>query len=179
MNVTFFDGRVIVKTGDITLEHVDAIVNAANSTLLGGGGVDGAIHDAGGSAILDECKEIRRSDYPDGLPTGQAVITTAGSLPARYVIHTVGPVYGANKKDQAELLGNCYRNSIRFAADNSLGSIAFPSISTGAYSYPRDEAAAISSVAIRESIAETGLSEVRLVFHSAGDMKVFLDNCKF
>src|SRR5689334_19238520 len=101
---SFLEGRVVVVTGDITREDVGAIVNAANSTLLGGGGVDGAIHDAGGPAILKECREIRKTLYPDGLPTGEAVITTGGNLPARFVIHTVGPIYGREQEREAELL---------------------------------------------------------------------------
>ena len=176
---TFLDGRVTVKVGDLTLEDVDAIVNAANSTLLGGGGVDGAIHVAGGSAILEECREIRRTQYPDGLPTGQAVITTGGRLLARYVIHTVGPIYGIDPVREEELLAGCYSNSIELAAENALRSIAFPSISTGAYSYPRDRAATISSAAVRDSIEKGRIDEVRLVFHSENDMKLFLDNHRF
>ncbi len=176
---SYLDARVIVKVGDLTAEDVDAIVNAANSTLLGGGGVDGAIHAAGGPDILAECREIRRTTYPDGLPTGLAVITTAGRLRARHVIHTVGPIYGMAAKDQSRLLADCYKNSIMLANENSLRSIAFPSISTGAYSYPRDEAAAISSKAIREAIEGSDISEVRLVFHSESDLKVFIDNCQF
>ena len=109
---SFLTGTVVVKVGDITKETVDAIVNAANGTLMGGGGVDGAIHRAGGPEILKECKEIRRVQYPDGLPTGQAVITTAGRMPAKHVIHTVGPVYGRGGKDKAELLSACYYNSL-------------------------------------------------------------------
>src|SRR5947208_2487735 len=107
----FLSGRVIVKVGDTTVESVDAIVNAANSSLLGGGGVDGAIHAKGGPEILNECREIRRSRYPQGLPTGEAVITTAGKLPSRYVIHTVGPIYGQHDSKEADLLAACYSNS--------------------------------------------------------------------
>ena len=128
----FFDGRLIVKHGDITEEAVDAIVNAANWTLLGGGGVDGAIHRAGGPAILEACKRIRETQYPNGLPTGQAVITTGGDLPAKHVIHTVGPIYGRHNGNEPELLADCYRNSVKIALENNLGTIAFPSISTGA-----------------------------------------------
>src|SRR6187397_1602373 len=124
----FFDGRLIVKSGDLTDESVDAIVNAANRTLLGGGGVDGAIHRRGGPSILDECRDIRATRYPDGLPTGEAVITTGGDLPARYVIHTVGPIYGQNQGRDAELLEACYRNSVKLALENDLSTIAFPSI---------------------------------------------------
>src|SRR5438034_10295732 len=132
---SFLAGRVVVKVGDITKENVDAVVNAANSTLMGGGGVDGAIHRAGGPEIKKECEEIRRTQYPDGLPTGQAVITTAGKMPAKHVIHTVGPVYGSGGKGKAELLAACYRNSLQVAVNNNLKTIAFPAISTGIYGY--------------------------------------------
>ena len=125
-------------------------MNAANATLLGGGGVDGAIHRAGGPSILAACREIRRTQYPDGLPTGEAVITTAGDLPARQVIHTVGPIYGRHAGREAELLAACYRNSLALASAHSLTSIAFPAISTGAFGYPIFEAAAVSSEAIAD-----------------------------
>ena len=130
---------VIIKVGDITQEDVDAIVNAANTTLLGGGGVDGAIHRAGGPAILAACRKIRESEYPDGLPAGEAVITTGGNLRAKYVIHTVGPIYGTNGGRDAELLAACYENSIALASEHQLTTIAFPAISTGAYGYPKGE----------------------------------------
>src|SRR5690348_3926078 len=136
-NESFLNGRVLVVIGDITDQDVDAIVNAANSTLLGGGGVDGAIHRAGGPEILDECRRIRETDYPKGLPTGEAVITTGGNLRARYVIHTVGPIYGRDPERQAELLAACYQNSLLLARQHHLPSIAFPSISTGAFGYPK------------------------------------------
>src|SRR5215471_3283696 len=138
---TFLDGRVTVKVGDIIKEAVDVIVNAANGTLMGGGGVDGAIHRAGGPTILEQCREIRRRLYPDGLPTGEAVITTAGALPAQYVIHTVGPIYGRHNGNEPQLLAGCYKNSLKLATKHSLSSIAFPAISTGVYDYPRAEAA--------------------------------------
>ena len=115
-----------VKIGDITKENIDAIVNAANGTLMGGGGVDGAIHRAGGRAILEACKEIRRIHYPDGLPTGEAVITTGGNLAAKYVIHTVGPVYGRGGQDKAELLAACYRNSLALAVGRGFRRLPFP-----------------------------------------------------
>jgi O-acetyl-ADP-ribose deacetylase (regulator of RNase III) len=157
---------------------VDAVVNAANSTLLGGGGVDGAIHRAGGPSILEECREIRRTLYPEGLPAGEAVITVGGLLPARFVIHTVGPIYGRGR--EAELLAAAYRNSLALAVARGLGSVAFPSISTGAYGYPREEAAAVASGAIAEFIKDDEtIREVRLVFFSEGDMKVFLRNHQF
>jgi O-acetyl-ADP-ribose deacetylase len=173
-------GTVVVKVGDITKETVDAIVNAANGTLMGGGGVDGAIHRAGGPEILRECKEIRRLQFPDGLPTGQAVITTAGRMPAKHVIHTVGPVYGRGSKDKAELLAACYRNSLSLAAENGLKTIAFPAISTGVYGYPLDEAAKVSSQAIEKFLAaNTAIQEVRLVFFSPSDADAFLKNHVF
>ena len=147
----FLGGRVSVLVGDITRQDVTAIVNAANSTLLGGGGVDGAIHDAGGPEILKECQEIRRTTYPDGLPTGQAVITTGGNLPAKYVIHTVGPIYGQQPDREKEFLAACYQNSLLLASQHSISSIAFPSISTGAYSYPKPEAAKVALLRSRIS----------------------------
>lgn len=178
--IDFLDGRVRAEVGDITKQSVGAIVNAANSTLTGGGGVDGAIHRAGGPGILEECLEIRRTQWPEGLPTGEAVITSAGLLPARHVIHTVGPIYGREGGREAELLATCYRNSLALAAAHGLSSVAFPSISTGAFGYPREEAASVSSEAIAGFLrgAET-VSEVRLVFFSEGDMNVFLRNHKF
>ena len=176
----FLDGRVQVVVGDITKQDVDAIVNAANSSLLGGGGVDGAIHRAGGPEILEECREIRRTRFPEGLPTGEAVITTGGRLPALYVIHTVGPVYGEHRGKEAELLANCYHNSLTLAVEKNLTSIAFPAISTGIYGYPLDEAAAVSSQTIENFLAtDRQLKEVRLVFFQARDAQVFLENQKF
>ena len=177
---SFLDGRVQVVVGDITKQDVDAIVNAANSSLLGGGGVDGAIHRAGGPEILEECREIRRTRFPEGLPTGEAVITTGGKLPALYVIHTVGPVYGEHRGKEAELLANCYHNSLTLAVEKNLASIAFPAISTGIYGYPLDEAAAVSSQTIANFLAtDRQLKEVRLVFFQARDAQVFLENQKF
>ena len=178
---TFLDGRVRVLVGDITRERADAVVNAANSTLLGGGGVDGAIHRVGGGKILEECREIRRKIYPEGLPTGEAVITTAGNLPARYVIHTVGPIYGMQDGREAELLAACYRNSLALAAEHALASIAFPSISTGAFSYPRAEAAQVSSQAIEEFLKseEHLIEEVRLLFFQQRDAEDFLRHQRF
>ncbi|HXL08624.1 MAG TPA: O-acetyl-ADP-ribose deacetylase [Candidatus Bathyarchaeia archaeon] len=176
----FLTGVVVVKVGDITQENVDAIVNAANGTLMGGGGVDGAIHRAGGPEILMECKEIRRVQHPDGLPTGQAVITTAGRMPAKHVIHTVGPVYGRGGKDKAALLSSCYHNSLTLAADKGLKTIAFPAISTGVYGYPLDEAAQVSSQAIQRFLSShDSFEEIRLVFFSLSDADAFLKNHSF
>ncbi|HJS22765.1 MAG TPA: O-acetyl-ADP-ribose deacetylase [Pyrinomonadaceae bacterium] len=177
---SFLAGRVSVLVGDITLQDVTAIVNAANSTLLGGGGVDGAIHDAGGPEILKECQEIRRTVYPKGLPTGQAVITTGGNLPAEYVIHTVGPIYGRQPDRDAELLAACYQNSLLLARQHSISSIAFPSISTGAFGYPKPGAAKVASAAIKNFLtADDQIEEVRLVFFQQRDARVFLEYQEF
>jgi O-acetyl-ADP-ribose deacetylase (regulator of RNase III) len=128
--------RVRLVRGDITEMATDAIVNAANSTLMGGSGVDGAIHRMGGPKILEECRQIRASDYPNGLPTGQAVITSGGNLKAKHVIHTVGPVWSGGKRGEPELLRQAYMNSLRIAVKTGLRTVTFPSISTGAYGYP-------------------------------------------
>jgi O-acetyl-ADP-ribose deacetylase (regulator of RNase III) len=178
---TLLGGRVRLLTGDITRQKVDAIVNAANSTLMGGAGVDGAIHRAGGAAILEECLEIRRKLYPHGLPTGEAVLTTAGDLPARHVIHTVGPIYGQHSGREAELLARCYRNSLKLASQHALSSVAFPAISTGAFGYPRDEAARVASQAIEQFLAEdkSSMLEIRLIFFMPGDLNAFLKSHSF
>jgi O-acetyl-ADP-ribose deacetylase (regulator of RNase III) len=177
---TFLAGSVVIKIGDITEEQVDAIVNAANGTLMGGGGVDGAIHRAGGREILAECKEIRRVQFPDGLPTGQAVITTAGRMPAKHVIHTVGPVYGRGGQAKADLLAACYANSLILAVEHGLQTIAFPAISTGVYGYPMSEAAAVSSRTIEQFLQrENAIQEVRLVFFAASDAETFLKHHVF
>ena len=177
---SFLAGRVLVVIGDITVQDVDAIVNAANSSLLGGGGVDGAIHRAGGPEILKECREIRRTVYPDGLPTGQAVITTGGNLPAKYVIHTVGPIYGRQPERDAELLASCYQNSLLLARQHPISSIAFPSISTGVYGYPKPEAAKVSSAAVKNFLsADEQIEQVRLVFFQQEDARVFLQYQEF
>jgi len=146
--------------GDITRQKVDAIVNAANSSLMGGGGVDGAIHRAGGPQILEECKQIIQKI--GRLETGKAVITTGGELPVKYVIHTVGPIYRKEKEQEKEL-GDCYTNSLKLAEENRLKSIAFPSISTGAYRYPLGEAAPIAVGAVREYFKENPNSSIKEV----------------
>ncbi|HMQ03893.1 MAG TPA: O-acetyl-ADP-ribose deacetylase [Pyrinomonadaceae bacterium] len=174
----FFDGRLIVKVGDLTDENADAIVNAANSTLLGGGGVDGAIHSRGGPSILAECRMLRNTRYQDGLPTGEAVITTAGRLPSKFVIHTVGPIFGMNGGRDAELLAACYRNSLDIAAANSLSSIAFPSISTGAFGYPKPEAAGVVWRTLSSLIEVYPAIHSRLVFHTASDADIFIEHTK-
>ena len=180
MTSSFLNNRVIVVVGDITKQDTDAIVNAANASLLGGGGVDGAIHRAGGPEILEECREIRRTRFPQGLPTGEAVITTGGKLPALYVIHTVGPIYGEHGGKEAELLANCYQNSLALAVEKNLSSVAFPAISTGVFGYPPDEAAKGSSKTIENFLTtDHQLKEVRLVFFQARDADVFLENQEF
>jgi O-acetyl-ADP-ribose deacetylase (regulator of RNase III) len=152
--------KITFVQGDITDQVVDAIVNAANHSLLGGGGVDGAIHRRGGPEILAECQKLRREKYPDGLPTGQAVATTAGRLAARWVIHTVGPTY-AKSKDKSPLLADCFRNSLAVADDLGAASVAFPAISTGVYRWPIDDAARIALETVRA--ADTRVAEVRFV----------------
>jgi O-acetyl-ADP-ribose deacetylase len=161
---------IVLRLGDITEEHVDAVVNAANSGLMGGGGVDGAIHRRGGPAILDECRRLRETRYPDGLPVGQAVATTAGRLPARWVIHTVGPVY-SHSQDRSGLLAACHRESLRVADEIGARTIAFPAISTGVYGYPLEEAAPVAIEAVRH--ADTRVLEVRFVLYSDDALDAF------
>ena len=162
--------RIVLLRGDITDQEVDAIVNAADSSLMGGGGVDGAIHRRGGPEILEACRRIRRERYPDGLPTGQAVATPAGRLPARWVIHTVGPVYSAGV-DRAELLRSCHVESLRVADEIGARTVAFPAVSTGVYGYPLDEAAPIALAAVRE--ADTSVEEVRFVLFDPAAFRAF------
>jgi O-acetyl-ADP-ribose deacetylase (regulator of RNase III) len=162
--------RITLVQGDITEQDADAVVNAANSSLLGGGGVDGAIHRRGGPAILEDCKRIREERYPDGLPTGKAVATTAGDLPARWVIHTVGPVY-AKSQDRSDLLASCHTESLRVADELGARTVAFPAISTGVYGYPLDEAAPVAIRAARE--ADTRVQEVRFVLFDEGSYQAF------
>jgi O-acetyl-ADP-ribose deacetylase (regulator of RNase III) len=152
--------------GDITKLDVDAIVNAANSGLMGGGGVDGAIHRAAGPQLLAECMRIatERRDIPGGpCPAGDAVITGAGRLPCKYVIHTVGPIWHGGGQGEAEALGSCYRKSLLLAAENNLASIAFPNISTGVYGYPKDNAAAVAVESVQKTLAETPVIQ-RILF---------------
>ncbi|MEU5345420.1 MULTISPECIES: O-acetyl-ADP-ribose deacetylase [unclassified Streptomyces] len=146
--------------GDITRQSVDAIVNAANSSLLGGGGVDGAIHRRGGPEILAECRALRASHYGKGLRTGQAVATTAGKLDARWVIHTVGPVF-SRSEDRSELLASCYRESLRVADELGARTVAFPAVSAGIYGWPMDDAARIAVGTVRDT--ETAVTEARFV----------------
>lgn len=151
---------ITLVQGDITRQSADAIVNAANSSLLGGGGVDGAIHRRGGGAILEECRALRASRYGKGLPTGQAVATTAGALDARWVIHTVGPVWSATE-DRSELLASCYRESLKVADELGARTVAFPAVSTGVYRWPMDDAARIAVETVRAT--PTSVEEARFV----------------
>jgi O-acetyl-ADP-ribose deacetylase (regulator of RNase III) len=162
--------RITVVRGDITEQDVDAVVNAANSSLMGGGGVDGAIHRRGGPAILAECKRVRADRYPDGLPTGEAVGTTGGDLPARWVIHTVGPVY-AKGEDRSGLLASCHVASLRVADELGARTVGFPAISTGAYGYPLGEAADVAVEAVRG--ADTLVREVWFVLFDETAYRAF------
>lgn len=162
--------RVVLTLGDITTQEVDAIVNAANRSLMGGGGVDGAIHRRGGESIMAACKELRDTTLPNGLPVGEAVATTAGTLPARWVIHTVGPLY-SGKPDDAVSLTACHRSVLRVADELGAASVAFPAISTGVFGYPVEEAAYVAVAAVRE--AETAVADVRFVLFDARSMAAF------
>jgi O-acetyl-ADP-ribose deacetylase (regulator of RNase III) len=159
-----------LERGDITQQSVDAIVNAANSGLMGGGGVDGAIHRRGGPEILEECRKIRADRLPDGLPTGAAVATGAGRLPANWVIHTVGPVY-SKSQDRSGLLASCHTESLRVADEIGARSVAFPAISTGVYGYPLEEAAEVAVAAVRD--ADTAVEEVRFVLFDDAAFEAF------
>ena len=165
--------KIITKTGDITKEKICAIVNAANSSLMGGGGVDGAIHRAGGSQILKECRKIREEQYPDGLPIGKAVATTAGEMPAKYVIHTVGPIYHQCGDNCASLLASCYTHSLELAVELGCKEIAFPAISTGIYGYPKEEAADVAYKTVKNFLDDGNEIEVYFVFHNADDKEIF------
>jgi O-acetyl-ADP-ribose deacetylase (regulator of RNase III) len=179
MNATEFQvakARLRLVRGDITEMKTDAIVNAANSFLMGGGGVDGAIHRKGGPKILEECKRIRATEWPQGLPTGKAVVTSGGNLKAKHVIHTVGPVWQGGNENEPELLADAYRNSLNLAVSKGLRSIAFPSISTGAYGYPIQDASRVALRTVKEFLkSEDGLEEVTFVLFSEHDLNVYKD----
>jgi len=181
INGEFKIGKVTVRLvrGDITEIETDAIVNAANSSLMGGGGVDGAIHRRGGPKILEECKIIRATEWPEGLPTGKAVITSAGNLKAKRVIHTVGPVWRRGNHGEPELLAQVYQNSLRLAVSEGLKTVAFPSISTGAYGYPIEDACRIALKAVKEFLEKKDtLDEVVFVLFSEHDLGVYIDVAK-
>jgi len=168
------NAKIRIIRGDITEQETEAIVNAANSSLMGGGGVDGAIHRKGGPKILEECKRIRRTQWPNGLPTGNAVITTGGNLKAKYVIHTVGPVWRGGKHGEAELLADAYRNSLKLAVSKGIRTISFPAISTGAYGYPMEEAAEVALKTVRDFLeAEDKLDEVVFVLFTESAYRVY------
>jgi O-acetyl-ADP-ribose deacetylase (regulator of RNase III) len=162
--------NIVLVEGDITVQDVDAIVNAANTSLLGGGGVDGAIHRAGGPSILAECQQIRRTTFRDGLPAGRAVATSGGNLPARWVIHTVGPVYSATE-DRSGILASCHTECLRIADELGAATVAFPAISTGVYGYPVDEASVVAIEAVRR--AETSVGQVRFVLFGRPAFEAF------
>jgi O-acetyl-ADP-ribose deacetylase (regulator of RNase III) len=165
ISITVNKTKLSLTVGDITKQKTDAIVNAANSSLMGGGGVDGAIHRAGGPKILEECMKIREKQ--GGCDTGEAVITTGGNLPAKYVIHTVGPIWGGGNRKEPELLANCYKNSLKLAVENGIKTISFPSISTGAYGYPIDQAGEVALKAIIDFLKkDDSLNEVIFVLFS-------------
>lgn len=168
--------KILLVQGDITEQDADAIVNAANPTLMGGGGVDGAIHGKGGPRILEECKRIRTTEWPNGLPTGEAVITSGGNLKARYVIHTVGPIWRGGSRGESELLARTYRNSLRIAVAKGLKTIAFPSISTGAYGYPIEKASRIALSTSKVFLEkEDRLDKVVFVLFTKYDLEIYTE----
>jgi len=171
--------KISLVQGDITEMETDVIVNAANPSLMGGGGVDGAIHRKGGPKILEECKQIRATQWPNGLPTGKAVITTGGNLKAKYVIHTVGPIWRGGKSGEPELLAEAYKNSLALASSKGLKTIAFPSISTGAYGYPIEKACKVALKIVKEFLEkENKLEEVVFVLYTKHDFEVYKEAAK-
>lgn len=171
--------KICLVQGDITDIDTDAIVNAANASLMGGGGVDGTIHRRGGPEILEECKRIRATEWPDGLPTGKAVITSGGKLKAKYVIHTVGPVWHGGTQEEPELLADAYRNSLRLAESKGLKTMAFPSISTGAYRYPVEKASRIALSTVKEFLEkEDKLDKVVFVLFTNYDLESYKEAAK-
>jgi O-acetyl-ADP-ribose deacetylase (regulator of RNase III) len=166
--------KICLVQGDITKMDTGAIVNAANPTLMGGGGVDGAIHHKGGPKILEECKHIRKTRWPSGLPTGKAVITSGGKLNAKHVIHTVGPIWHGGTRSESELLAEAYNNSLKLAVSEGLKTIAFPSISTGAYGYPIEEVSRIALKTVKDFLEKVDkLEKVVFVLFSAGDLETY------
>ncbi|MCW3981321.1 MAG: O-acetyl-ADP-ribose deacetylase [Candidatus Bathyarchaeota archaeon] len=171
--------KISIVRGDIAEQSTDAIVNAANNSLMGGGGVDGAIHRKGGPTILEECKRIRENEWPNGLPTGKAVITKGGNLKARYVIHTVGPVWHGGDQGEPELLAKAYRNSIDLAVSKGLRSVAFPSISTGTYNYPIEKAARTALETVAETLrGQRVLEEVIFTLFSGAALNTYIETAR-
>jgi O-acetyl-ADP-ribose deacetylase (regulator of RNase III) len=171
--------KIRLVRGDITEQSTDAVVNAANPSLMGGGGVDGAIHRRGGPRILQECKRIRETTWPDGLPTGKAVMTSGGNLQARYVIHTVGPVWRGGKQNERVLLAEAYKNTLTLAASKGLRTVAFPSISTGAYGYPMEKASKTALEAVKEFLQEEDkLEEVLFVLFTQSDLETYEETAR-
>jgi len=168
--------KLALIQGDITAQETEAIVNAANTSLLGGGGVDGAIHRAGGPGILEECKAIRAKQ--GGCPTGEAVITSGGNMMAKYVIHTVGPVWSGGNRNEEQLLQNAYGNSLNLAKENGIKAVSFPSISTGVYRFPIDKASRIAINTVKDFLQEHNFEEVRFVLFSEKDLNVYEDALK-
>jgi O-acetyl-ADP-ribose deacetylase (regulator of RNase III) len=174
MEIKIGRATVSIIQGDITEQKTDAIVNAANSTLMAGGGVDGAIHRKGSQRILDECKKIRETEYRDGLPTGKAAITTGGSLKADYVIHTVGPIWKGGNHNEEKLLRDAYQNSLKVAIDKGIKKISFPSISTGAYGFPIIKASKIAINAVKEYLERNvNLERVVFVLFNEEDLEIY------
>ncbi|MEM2536368.1 MAG: O-acetyl-ADP-ribose deacetylase [Candidatus Hadarchaeales archaeon] len=174
-------GKAVVRLvqGDITEQETEAIVNAANPSLMGGGGVDGAIHRKGGPTIREECARIREREWPDGLPVGEAVITSGGRLKAKYVIHTVGPIWRGGNKREPQLLAKAYRSSLSLAVSKGIKRISFPSISTGAYGYPVEKASRVALRAVKEFLErEDRLEEVRFVLFTESDLRVYEEAAK-
>ena len=173
----YFNGRVETLCTDITTLRCDAIVNAANSGLMGGGGVDGAIHRAAGPALLEACRKVRLEQWPDGLPTGNAVLTPAGKLPCRGIIHTVGPVWHGGSSEEPGQLASCYRNSLAIARKEGMESIAFPAISTGVYGYPPASAARVVADVLGDELSRSDSpARIFLVFYSAAAEQIFTKN---
>lgn len=179
MDLIIGRAKIHLIQGDITDQETDAIVNAANSSLMGGGGVDGAIHRRGGPRILEECRQIRSKDWPDGLPTGKAVITSGGNLKAKYVIHTVGPIWRGGNHEEPALLADAYHNSLKLAVFKRLETISFPSISTGAYGYPIEKASQIALTTTKEFLeGEDKLDEILFVLFSQQDLEAYKEVAK-
>ncbi len=181
MRNDFKIGKATIRLvrGNIAEMDTDAIINAANSSLMGGGGVDGAIHRKGGPKILEECKRMRATKWPQGLPTGKAVITGAGNLKAKHVIHTVGPIWQGGNRGEPELLAQAYQNSLRLAVAKGLKTVAFPSISTGAYGYPIEQASRVALKTVKDFLEkEDNLNQVVFVLFSDPDLKIYLETIK-